>query len=271
MDKAVQASQGGFARATTIKQIEDNVWEGNFSADWLIGQTLNGGYAMAVGARVLGAALPHPDPVTVSGYFLARTEVGPVRCEVEILRKGGGSSSGVVKLIQNGELKIQVTGTYGDMARQRGETLNFEPIPDMPGFDQCDDLPYPSNQPFRKQMLQRMAPRNVRSLEGEPDGSGIWQGWLDFADGSDKDLFSMVMFSDALPPPVFSVYGPEGWVPTLELSVQLHQRPCAGPLRCVFRTNFITEGIVNEECLLWDSEDKIIVVARQTAKYRLPK
>lgn len=271
MDKAVQASQGAFARATTIKQIEDNVWEGNFSADWLIGQTLNGGYAMAVGARVLGAALPHPDPVTVSGFFLARTEVGPVRCEVEILRKGGGSSSGVAKLIQNDELKIQVTGTYGDMARQRGETLNFEPIPDMPGFDQCDDLPYPSNQPFRKQMLQRMAPRNVRSLEGQPDGSGIWQGWLDFADGSDKDLFSMVMFSDALPPPVFSIYGPEGWVPTLELSVQLHQRPCAGPLRCIFRTNVITEGIVNEECLLWDSEDRIIAVARQTAKYRLPK
>ena len=271
MDNAAESLQGGFAQATAVEQIEDNVWQGNFSADWLIGQTLNGGYAMAVGARVLGAALPHPDPVTVTGHFLARTEVGPVRCEVEVLREGRGSSSGVVKLIQNGELKIQVAGVYGDMARQRGETLNFEPIPEMLSFEQCDDLPFPDNQPFRKQMLQRMASHSVRALQGEPDGSGVWRGWLDLIDGGEKDLFSVIMFSDALPPPVFSIYGREGWVPTLELSVQLHQRPCPGPLRCVFRANIITEGIVNEECLLWDSEDKIVAIARQTAKYRSPK
>ncbi len=271
MNKVVQPPLSGFSQATAVKQIEDNVWEGYFSEGWLIGQTLNGGYAMAVGARALGEALPHPDPITVTGHFLARTEVGTVRCEAEILRKGGASSSGVVKLIQNGEVKIQVTGTYGNMERQRGESQNFEPIPDMPSVDQCEDLPYPANQPFRGQMLQRMAPLNVRSLKGQPDGSGTWKGWLDFVDGSEKDLFSMVMFSDALPPPVFSIYGPEGWVPTLELSVQLHQRPATGPLRCLFRTNVMTEGIVNEECLLWDSEDKIIALARQTAKYRLPK
>ncbi len=271
MNKPVEALPDGFAQATAVKQIADNVWQADFSADWLIGQTLNGGYAMAVGARVLGAALPHPDPVTVTGHFLARTEVGPVRCEVEILREGRGSSSGVVRLIQNDELKILVTGTYGDMSRQRGETQVLQSVPLMSTFDQCEDLPYPANQPFREQMLQRMAPASVRALEGEPDASGRWQGWLDFADGSEKDLFSLVMFSDALPPPVFSIYGTEGWVPTLELTVRLHRRPLPGPLRCVFLTNFITDGIVNEECMLWDSEDNLVAVAGQAAKYRLPK
>ena len=262
-------TQGEFARSTAVRKVGEGLWEGHFSSNWLIGQTMNGGYAMAVAARVLGQALPHPDPLTVTGHFLNRTEVGPVRCEVEILRAGGGSSTGSVKLFQKDDLKIVVTGTYGDMARQRGENRVLEAIPaDMPGLAACIDLPYRANQPFRQQMLQRMAPASVRALEGEPDGSGRWQGWLDFTDGADKDLFSLVMFADALPPPVFSIYGAEGWVPTLELTVRLHRRPRPGPLRCVFWANFITEGIVNEECLLWDSGDDLVAVASQAAKYR---
>lgn len=272
MDKNLDAEIGGeFALATAVKRLGEGLWEGHFSANWLIGQTMNGGYAMAVGARVLGQALPHPDPVTVTGHFLGRTEAGPVRCEVEVLREGGGSSTGSVKLFQKDDLKIVVTGTYGDMTRQRGENRVLEAVPDMPGLEACVDLPYPANQPFRKQMLQRMAAANVRALEGQPDGSGRWLGWLDFADGAEKDLFSLVMFADALPPPVFSIYGAEGWVPTLELTVRLHRRPRPGPLRCVFRVNFITEGIVNEECLLWDSTDELVAVASQAAKHRLPK
>ena len=177
----------------------------------------------------------------------------------------------MVKLIQNDELKIQVTGTYGDMTRQRGETQVLQSVPDMPTFDECNDLPFPANQPFRKQMLQRMAPVKIGALEGVPDGSGRWEGWLDFSDGSEKDLFSLVMFSDALPPPVFSIYGTKGWVPTLEMSVHLHRKPLPGPLRCVFLASHITEGIVHEDCLLWDSEDNLVAVASQAAKYRLPK
>ena len=266
----MQSARGEFAEATVVEQIDEKVWEGAFSEDWLIGQTLNGGYAMAVGARALGQALPHADPVSVTGYFLARTDVGPVRCEVEILRQGGASSTGVVKLIQNDELKIHLTGVFGDLDRQRGETQIVEPVPEMPSIDQCVDAPFRDNQKLRDRLVQRMAPANVRALEGEPEGTGVWQTWLDLADGSDKDLYSLIMFADALPPPVFSFYGAKGWVPTLDLSVQIHGRPCPGPLRSVFRTNVITNGIVNEEGVIWDSSDKIVALARQTAKYRLP-
>ena len=34
-------------------------------------------------------------------------------------------------------------------------------------------------------------------------------------------MISLLLFADAFPPPVFSLYGLVGWVPTLELSVQL--------------------------------------------------
>lgn len=271
MDDVSKSPVGEFAKATTVKQIADAVWQGDFSEDWLIGQTLNGGYAMSIGARALAEALPHPDPISVNGFFLGRTVPGPVRCEVEILREGGATSTGVVKLIQEGELKIQMTGVYGDADKQKGETIIREPIPPMLDLDECVDAPIAGNHKLRERLMQRMAPANVQSLVGDPEGSGVWHAWLDFADGSDKDLFSLIMFADALPPPVFSFYGARGWVPTLDLSVQIHGRPQSGPLRCVFRTNVMTESIVNEEGVIWDSSDKIVALARQTAKYRLPK
>lgn len=271
MSQSGDIAAGEFAAATAVRQLEDRVWEGHFTANWLIGQTLSGGYAMSVGVRVLSEALAHPDPITVTGHFLARTEVGPVRCEVDILRSGGASSCGTVKLIQHGELKILVTGIYGNIDKQRGETQVLGAPPLMPAIEDCEDVPFRRNQPFREHMLQRIAPANVRALRGDPDGRGVWHGWLDFVDGSAKDLCSLVMFSDALPPPVFGIYGAEGWVPTLELTVQMHRRPAPGPLRCVFGTDYITEGIVNEDCKLWDSDGNIVAIARQTAKYRLPK
>lgn len=261
---------GEFASATAVNQIDETAWEGEFSADWLIGQTLNGGYAMSIGARVLSRALPHADPIASDGFFLARTEVGKVRCEVEVLRVGKGTSTATVKMIQRDELKIQMTATYADLDRQRGVTLSREALPDIPRMDRCVDAPFRENQPFRDRLLQKMTPANVRALEGELDGSGVWHAWMDFADGSYKDVCSLIMFADALPPPLFSIYGAEGWVPTLDLSVQIHGKPTPGPLRCVFRTNVITRGIVNEEGLLWDSTGDIVAVARQTAKYRQP-
>ena len=44
------------------------------------------------------------------------------------------------------------------------------------------------------------------------------------SDGSDPDVIALLMFADAFPPPIFTVFGPVGWVPTLELTVQVRAR-----------------------------------------------
>ena len=38
------------------------------------------------------------------------------------------------------------------------------------------------------------------------------------------------MFADIMPPPIFTIYGAYGWVPTVELTVQVRRKPAAGPL-----------------------------------------
>lgn len=263
------AAQSKFTRDTQVRRLDERAWLGEFSPDWSIGQAPNGGYAMALGARALAEALPHPDPMAVTAYYLARPASAPVRCEVEVLRIGKGTSTGMVRMIQNGETVIQLLGTYTDMDRLRGVNHCTVPIPEMPGFADCVDTPVADNIALRRQLVQRMTPANVRALDGTPDGDACWHGWTAFADGGPIDLFGLLLFADAMPPPVFALYGPEGWVPTLELSVQLHARPAPGPLRCKFTTDLITQGTVAEDGWLWDSDGQLVALARQIAKLRV--
>ncbi len=264
-----QGQNSEFDQNTTLKKVEDNVWVSDFSADWCVGQVPNGGYTLALGAKVLSQALPHGDPLTVSAYYLARTEPGPVRCEVELLRVGKSTSNGMVKLIQNGEVKIQLMGIFQDIERLSGVTLVKQSIPVMPDLDQCVDMPRAPNLKLRDRLIQRLAPNNVNALINEPDGDSTWRGWQAFKDSSNIDLFAVLMFCDALPPPAFAIYGAKGRAPTTEMSVQIHRRPCPGPLRCQFTTSFITEGVVSEDGMIWDSADNLVALSRQTAKIRI--
>lgn len=271
MSVSKQSQGSEFARSTAIRKIDDRVWESHFSADWCIGQVPNGGYTLALGAKVLGAALPHADPLNVTAYYLARTAPGPVRCEVDILRVGKSTSNGMVKLIQNGEVKIQLLAVFQDIDRLSGETQVKEGIPEMPDFEHCLDMPHAPNLKLRDQLIQRLAPNNINALMGAPDNDAMWRGWQALKDGGDIDLFAVLMFADALPPPAFAIYGAKGRVPTIEMSVQIHRRPAPGPLRCMFKTNYITEGVVNEDGMIWDSTDKLVALSRQTAKLRVSR
>ena len=260
---------GRFARDTQVRRVAEGVWEGEFHPAWNIGQAPNGGYAMAVGARALVAALPHPDPMVVTAYYLSRPAPGPVRCEVEVLRAGKATSTGMVRMVQGGETVIQLLGTCTDLAAARGVSHNAVAIPEMPDYDQCVDTPVTDNITVRQQLIQRMTPENVRALEGTAARSASWLGWTAFADGAPVDLFALLLFADAMPPPAFALYGSEGWVPTMELTVQLHAHPAPGPIRCRFESPLITGGLVDEDGWLWDSEDRLVALVRQTAKLRV--
>ncbi len=269
MNIEVALPTGEFARDSAVRRAGDNIWEAELSAGWCLGEIVNGGYVMAVAARALSAALPHKDPLTVTAYYLARAVPGPVQCVVEVLRTGGSVSQGLVKVLQNGEVKVQLIAIFTDRKRLAGVDRVLEKIPEMPTFDQCLSAPCPPGLTYRQRVVQKMSPANVRSLEGDPDGSGRWLGWTAFADGSAIDAFGLLMFADGFPPPPFTLYGPSGWVPTLELTVQIHGLPAPGPLRCMFKSDIIKNGIVEEQGLIWDSADQLVVGCRQTAMLRI--
>ena len=259
-----------FAQDTAVEQIAETVWRGELCEGWRVGAVPNGGYVLAVAGRALSAALPHKDPLTVSAFYLAPTELGPVDCKVEILRLGRNTSFAEVKMYQKGELRVKVTAAYTDLAGLQGENWSAAPAPQFPGWDACE----PSGQKgveFRQRSELRLVSGNEVFRKREPNGSGEFQGWVRHRDGSDPDAISLLMFADAFPPPVLTIFGPLGWVPTLELTVQVRAHPAPGPLQGRLYCRHLTRGVMEEDGELWDSSGLLVAITRQTAKLRVPK
>ncbi|MEM1152792.1 MAG: thioesterase family protein [Pseudomonadota bacterium] len=258
-----------FALETQVTRFSEHRWRAQLHEGWRIGAVPNGGYVLSVAGRALKEALPHRDPQSVSAFYLAPTEVGAVDCEVEVLRLGRGSSQACVKMVQAGELKTHVTATYTDLSALSGEDWSSVARPNVPAWEACKTRARERVEFYREAVEIRLASGLEVFDERGPDGSGEIQGWVRFRDGSDADAISLLLFADAVWPPIFTVFGPQRWIPTVELTVQVRAIPAPGPLQVRFRSCHLTGGVVEEDGELWDSTGELVAISRQMAKVRI--
>jgi hypothetical protein len=61
-----------------------------------------------------------------------------------------------------------------------------------------------------------------------------------------------------------------GWVPTLELTVQVRAHPAPGPLQVRLCSRHLSAGVLEEDGEYWDSAGRLVAISRQTAKVRIP-
>ncbi|PLW81847.1 thioesterase family protein [Kineobactrum sediminis] len=259
-----------FETETAVHQQEDNLWVGELHAGWRIGAVPNGGYVLAVAGRVLREALPHKDPLAVNAFYLAPTVLGPVECRVQPLREGRNTTHATVGMYQEGELKVQVTAAYTTLANLEGPSWSAVERPAYPPWDQCNPGG-DSKLEFRQRIDIRLMDDTDVFKGGTPSGRGEFRGWVRHADGADPDAIALLMFADAFPPPVFNIVGLAGWVPTIELTVQVRAHPAPGPLQARLFSRHLTDGVIEEDGEYWDSAGQLVAVSRQTAKVRLPK
>jgi len=261
---------GQFEQDTAIEQIASDRWRAEFRRGWRIGKTMNGGYVLAVIARALRAALPHTDPLSINGFYMAPCQLGDCEIVVEVLKAGRGTSFGSASLYQNGELKVRATGAYTDLAQLKGETWLGSAPPEARPFDEVAAL--------SAQALEIHERIDMRLLEGYEvfergavTGTGEFIAWLQHRDAAPFDTIDLVMLSDIMPPPPFTLFGPFGWVPTIELTVQCRAKPVPGPVLGRLKSRHLTESIIESDADLWDSEGNLVALARQTMKVRLPE
>ncbi len=62
-----------------------------------------------------------------------------------------------------------------------------------------------------------------------------------------------------------------GWVPSLELTVQVRAHPAPGPLQARLFSRHLTRGVIEEDGEYWDSAGQLVAISRQTAKLRIPQ
>ena len=254
--------------------------DGAYSADlhpgWVVGGGLNGGYLLAVIGNAIRAELTpdgHPDPVSVSAYYLSPTVPGPAVVRVQRVRTGGRRSTVRATLVQEQDgrevERITVLAIQGDLDTMPAEVDRQMAPPELPPLEEC--LPttmappdFLKVAPLLERFGTRLDPAYVGWAVGEPSRSGVIQGWFRLADERDLDPIALLLVVDALPPVTFDL-GLPGWAPTLELTVHVRARPAPGWAIVRHATRNISGGQFEEDCEVWDSTGRLVAQSRQLA------
>src|ERR1700728_1756348 len=86
----------------------DGRWDGQAST--------NGGFLLALATRAVGAVLPFPDPLVVSGFYLRPGTPGPAELRTEVIRAGRTTDFGQASLSRDGKEVLRATAAYTDLA-----------------------------------------------------------------------------------------------------------------------------------------------------------
>lgn len=285
-------STGAFAEDTAATRIDERRWAVDVSSRWgVLGGAPNGGYLTALAGRAVADAVPdHPDPATITTHYLAPAEPGPAEVEVDVLATGRRFSRVRATLRQSGRARLEVLAAFTDLAMHDGPDLGTGTPPALPPRQDCidpgdiGDAPAP---PIRERMDQRLPPHawswadaqagadRTRSRTSVTDATdttgrgaatpGVLPAWVRWTGGEEMTPLGLLVLCDALPPAVFTLGGPVGWVPTVELTVQVRRRPAPGWLRVAFTTRHVTGGLLEEDGEVWDARDRLVAVSRQLA------
>jgi acyl-CoA thioesterase len=253
--------------APVFGAVLDGRWDG--------GRGTNGGFLLTLAARAIGAVLPFPDPVVVSGFYLRPGTPGPMSIDTEVIRTGKTTAFGQASLRQGGKEVLRATAAFSDLARavkERGATRGT-PLytgtkpPVLPAPERCDVLE-PAQ--VRGATLAERIEYRTNGLPSwatgaRPSGNPAYEGWMRFADGREPDLYSLLLFLDAAAPPALELGAKSS---TLELTVHLRAQPAPGWLAYRAVTHHLGDGYHEEDAEVWDSAGRMVAQSRQLAVIR---
>src|SRR5690348_18496603 len=79
----------------------DGEYAAAIEAGWVVGGGVNGGYLLGVIGNAIRSQLGgHPDPYSISAYYLSATVPGPATIRAEALRRGKGTPTARATLNQ---------------------------------------------------------------------------------------------------------------------------------------------------------------------------
>jgi acyl-CoA thioesterase len=245
-------------------------WSARLSDRWNIGDNPNGGYAAAVVVRALVAEAGHQAPISMTTHYLRPALGGaPATVRTEVIRSGRRTSTVSGSLVQDGQERLRVIATFGDLDGAAGtagsrhrDLVTIDP-PDVPPPGECPGRAT-LEQGVEVPIASRVDVRIHPDLTGGAEvGRAEQIGWIRFADGRPADALALPLFADAFPPSLFGVLGRVGWVPTIELTVHVRARPEPGWIRARFVTEDLQDGRLIEDGWLWDEVGTLVARSRQ--------
>ena len=230
----------------------------------------NGGYLMAMTARVLTNLAVDRELVSLSVHFTRPASAGPVVIEADPVKTGKGFSTFRAEMRQDGKALLTALGTLAQHEREAPSIqLALGGPPPLPPPEECiravpsTNGPFPP--PFVGKVDVRIDPEDAQALEWKPTGTPRFRGWFRLLDGEPLDALAVVQAADSFPPAVFNSGLAVGWTPTLEMTTHIRGRPAPGWLGCSFHTRYVGGGLLEEDGEIWDQEGRLVGLSRQLA------
>ncbi len=227
----------------------------------------HGGYLTALAANAALAASGKPDLFTISVHFLRKATVGPMRFDV---RRIGGSRrlSTFMVVGRQADDRVVLSGmvSLGDARTLAGPTWTDRTRPEPMALHDvtADDGASFSPPNVARRMKLKLDEATLGFAVGRTGPSAEIRG---VADVDNPDVLAALVVCDLTPPAIWNAVGARGWVPTLELTAHVRQRPMPGPLTVSATTREMTGGLLEEDALVHDAEGRLIVQSRQLALF----
>ena len=242
-------------------------FEASLGETWSGVPGVNGGFMLALCTRALARALPFPDPLVVSGFYLRPGSPGPARVATEVIRAGKTTAFGEATLWRDGKQVLRTTAAFTDLAqtaaRSAGHEFSAGAAPDLPPPGECWGFePGGVRGVSIASHFDYRIPSAPGWLTGQPTGNPRYEFWMRFRDGRPADLLALPLIVDAAPPAALEL----GIVSTtVELTVHLRGRPAPGWLACRTWTSYVGGGYHEEDFEVWDSAGTLVAQSRQLA------
>lgn len=260
-----------------VKGAVSSYFKGNVTDKFSIGDAPNGGYLMAMAVSAARHCIDFRDPLSITGHYTNKSiENAPCDIEVRVLNVAKTTATVEISLSQQDRLTCKFLGTFGSLDKFKGMTKIDDQCPALPPVEECLNA---------SKMMKRLGTLKIANefdmlvskdsafanstLLGKVGDQAELIAWIRFTGGREPCLRSLTFFCDALPPPVLNIAGPSEWVPTIEYTAHLWNRPDPKDkwLRARFVTNHVENGKLYTDGEIW-SEDghQLYAKSRQLAR-----
>lgn len=257
-----------FDRDTALTKQNEGLYRATITSNWTVNGNANGGYLMALATHAMIQHTEKKGPPIITATFISRTEPGEAELRVDQISCSKQFDRYQCSLVQKGKERIRVSGTFSLEDDRQGEKRYERSEPCVAQPYECVPMPEIPNYTLYSNMDVRFDPSCAGWLSGNLSDTSELRGWMRFKEERPFDLLAAVIMADAFPPAVLASHGMRDWIPTIELSVNIRNYPPTSWLKCVFRTSFIQNGILEEDGELWDERGDLVGIARQYAQIR---
>lgn len=257
-----------FDQDIAVELANSHCYTSSITTNWSINGVPNGGYLMALVTNALLQSSQMKATPIITTNFLNRCQPGGAMVSVERMFLSRNFDRLEARLEQEGKERIRAFATFADEKNECLLESYQAKAPDFKNPEECVPVPEIPEYSLFARMDIRLDPACTGWFEGKLSDRSEIKGWIKFKDDRPFDLPSILLAADAFPPSVFTTQGMVAWVPTIECSINIRNLPTSEWLKCLFRTRFITCGLLEEDGEIWDKSGNLVAISRQIAQYR---